>query len=85
MRLFNQDGIETICPIGIGLELSEASFKRDKDLKEDTEFTVVVFDIDHFEKLHCKVTKIYSHKTFYQIISKERYIPQVRRIKEAID
>ncbi len=76
MRVFNQDGFSTVCPIGIGLELSDASFET-KNLKEGTNFVVEVFDIDHFERLHCEVTRIYSHKTYYQIKSKERHVPAI--------
>lgn len=84
MRIFNQDGIETICPIGIGLLLDDTTFKNKEDLKEGMEFTVVVFDVDHFEKLQCKVTKIYSsiNKTYYQIISKERHVPEILENKK---
>lgn len=84
MRIFNQDGIETICPIGIGLELEDATFKNKEDLKEGTEFTVVVFDVDHFEKLQCKITKTYPYinKTYYQIISKARYVPEILENKK---
>ncbi len=76
MSIFYQDGVETSCPIGIGLELQD-SMKGKKDLKEGTEFEVVVFDIDHYEKLHCKVTNMYSWKIIYQIISKKKYIPPI--------
>lgn len=78
MSLFYQDGVETSCPIGIGLELPDSMYKGKEDLKEDIEFEVVVFDIDHYEKLHCKVTNMYSWKIIYQIISKKKYIPLVK-------
>ena len=78
MQTFNQNGESTVTPIGIGLDLSEIPSKYKEYMKEGTEFEVVIFDIDHYEKCHCKVTKVMKEigKTYYQIISKQKHIPK---------
>lgn len=70
MKVFNQDGKDTLYPIGIGLCLNDLKMVHELDIDVDNRFSVTVYDIDHYVKLFCKISYVFQNRGYYKVIYK---------------